>query len=437
MTSVSLDELAPALYKAKVSLDLKEVERAEEAAIQKINVKKQLKGFRKGKAPKHLIRSQFSGEIKNEMMVTLVNSCLPEVQKKLERDLYKIISVQSLEKNDLEFTFSSTPYVNLCKLKEAVLYDDTIEVVDSEIDDVLLEIQAQLAVNNKKLKNDPVYKEGDLVVIDFDLLIDGIPSGKPQENVHFILGRDKDGQQITDHILKEQPNFNEEFQLPGESKGGEKNLIQLISVKSVYELEYPPLDENFPKLIKSECKNLDEFRNMIKDDLSKKHARFLQEYQFDRALQVYQERSEVSISEDFLEHHFALSLERMGVNPGQLDQDTLAKHKEAFTKELKKHLIQEEMKRLAHKEKSYSNKEWIHYAAGHYDQVTVNRLKKLISGGPGSEKNGRQNKINEPDKEFYETLITQYLKFLTLNHLRENGVFKKGAKKPIQEAMKR
>ena len=127
----------------------------------------------------------------------------------------------------------------------------------------------------------------------------------------------------------------------------------------------------------------------------------------------------------------------MGVNPGQLDQDTLAKHKEAFTKELKKHLIQEEMKRLAHKEKSYSNKEWIHYAAGHYDQVTVNRLKKLISGGPGSEKNGRQNKINEPDKEFYETLITQYLKFLTLNHLRENGVFKKGAKKPIQEAMKR
>ena len=64
MTSVSLDELAPALYKAKVSLDLKEVERAEEAAIQKINVKKQLKGFRKGKAPKHLIRSQFSGENK-------------------------------------------------------------------------------------------------------------------------------------------------------------------------------------------------------------------------------------------------------------------------------------------------------------------------------------------------------------------------------------
>ncbi len=398
MGSISLNKLGPAKYKVKMVFKSQELLRAEALALKKINLKKQIKGFRKGKAPDHLLRSLFRGELARESSLNLVESSLPEIQKKLETSIHQIISIEWNDENSLNITFDCLPLVKFCKFREVVLYDDEIDVSDEMIDSVIQQYQLEIAQKTKIEKKIIKYQKGDLIIVDIEVLLDEIPIGAPQNGVSLILGQNKALEALEKHILDCQPALNAEFQindvLDGPDNKGKK-LTQIVSIQSVYELEYPAIDNNFPKLIDESFQDLKTLKEDIKNKIAKADEQAIQSEQSFYALKIYMQKSEIIISQIFFDHHFELYMKKIQVDKDNIGEDDLVKYRKDFEEALRYQIIREKLIQIA-----YENKD----------------IEKML----------KPDQLSEEDKVR-----------IILDLLRKKDIFKKGLKQTRQQIMQK
>lgn len=245
------------LVRMEIEIPAEEAQKEYDMAVRKISQHANIPGFRKGKAPKNIIESQYGVEaIKYEALESMLPYVFSQVIGENKLD---VITQPSVEKYEFELgkpltvtaTVELKPEVTLGEYKNLTVEVDEYKHPEDAFDRSLnsfLERSATLQdVTDRKVKNTDICK------IDFDGYVDGekIENGEGTDytldlsHSNFIPGF---AEQIVGHELNEEFDINVNFpEVYHEPKLAGKPAVFKIKLNKIQERVLPELNDEFAK----------------------------------------------------------------------------------------------------------------------------------------------------------------------------------------------
>ena len=247
---VSSDEFSPFIDKALNNLG-KDLE---------------IKGFRKGKAPKNIIEEHFGSEkVLIEAADLAVNETYKKVivENKIKAIFHPRIEIKKLAKgNNLVYTAKTAifPQITLPDYKSLVpkIKRKEIEVDEKEIKQTLVWLQKTRA--KLTLKNEPAQK-GDFIQIEYTLA--NKPGSDPIKD-GFILGEGRLLPGFEDNLVGMKAN-DEKKGIDLDSNGNK--FVVDVKMISVQDMELPEINDEFAKSL-GKFSGLDSLKNNIKEGIN-------------------------------------------------------------------------------------------------------------------------------------------------------------------------
>ncbi|MGL5440635.1 MAG: trigger factor [Filifactoraceae bacterium] len=235
-----------------------------------------IQGFRKGKAPRHLIEKMYGEGVFFEEAINLAfPSYFESAVKELELDVIDrpSIDVEDIEKGkDLVLTVEVAvkPDVALGQYKGLSAEKQCVEVSDDEIDKELA--KKQEAGSRLISITDRGVQEKDTVILDFEGFVDGEAfSGGKAERYSLVIGSNTFipgfEEQLIGTSIHEEKDVKVTF--PTDYNSDELKGKEAIFKCMIHEIKFkelPNLDDEFAKDI-SEHETLDELKKEIKEKL--------------------------------------------------------------------------------------------------------------------------------------------------------------------------
>ena len=159
-----------------------------EKAYAKLESKVSLKGFRKGKAPKELLRSRVSQEdVYNEALNSFLSENFTKAiqENNLHPYMQPTVEVKKISNEEVEcaLTIIGEPSVKLNSYKGLTIAKDEVTVSEEEINHEIKHLQEQNA--EIVVKEEGTVEKGNIVTIDFEGFVDGVAFDGG--NSHFIF----------------------------------------------------------------------------------------------------------------------------------------------------------------------------------------------------------------------------------------------------------
>ena len=261
-----------------VDLDDKDLEPYYKIGYKKLVKKITIPGFRKGKAPYHIIESQYGKEsILSEALDNILSDKTSEAIKESSLESYMPPKIELKNFNPIKFTIilPLQPKIALGEINKVKLEKIKDPDFESLIDEQINNLQKQFT---NWIPSSEKAQSGELISINIKIEING----------NSVLD-----QKNTDILLEEQ---NDEFapglikNLIGLKEGDSKNLDLKISknhpssemankkanfnitVNSVKKSDSPKLDANFAKMVSNnEIKTMNTLRKKIKTSVEENH----------------------------------------------------------------------------------------------------------------------------------------------------------------------
>ena len=275
---VQVEKLEKNMAKLTVEVSAEEVEKAIQTAYQKMRKNINIPGFRKGKAPRHLIEKMYGKEV---FYNDAIDNMLPSAYAKAVDECgEEIVSRPEIQVVQLEsgkpFIFTASvavkPEVVLGEYKGIQVDKAPVEVLDAEIE---AESTKEREANARTITvDDRAVQKGDIISLDFDGYVDGkaFEGGKSEDyeltigSGAFIPGFEE--QLVGAEIGKElevNVTFPEEYHAK-ELAG--KAAVFKCRVNSAKVKELPEVDDEFAQEV-SEFDTLDAYKEDIKAKLLK------------------------------------------------------------------------------------------------------------------------------------------------------------------------
>jgi len=266
----------------KVELTYEESAQAFQAAVQKTyrsQVKSiQIPGFRKGKAPRHLIERMYGKEVfyedaLNDMLPAMYDEAIKGCDEELIGQPEVNVDKLSTEEGVLvRFVQEIKPELNVSNYKGLSAVKPIAVVDDEDVEHELHHLQER---NSRLISvEDRPAQMGDTVVIDFDGYVDGKQfDGGKSEDFTLELGShsfiDNFEDQICGHNCGDEFEVNVKFpeEYHAENLSG-KDATFKCKLKEIKFKEVPELDDEFAKDV-SEFDTIDELRNNTRSELQK------------------------------------------------------------------------------------------------------------------------------------------------------------------------
>ena len=263
-------------YQLEILIDGEKFREAIVQAYRKNGKKINVPGFRKGKAPLHIIETYYGAEVFFEDALNLLyndaveeaisESGLKVIDDKMDFDL---VSISKDDGVDFKVSLTTYPEINLKKYKGLKAEKQPVKVEASEINAEL----KSLAERNARMISveDRAAVKGDTAVIDFEGFVDGkaFDGGKAEGHSlelgsgQFIPGFED---QIIGHNIGDEFDVNVEFPKDyGETTLAGKPAVFKVKLHEIKIRELPAIDDEFAKDV-SEFDTLKDF----KADLKKK-----------------------------------------------------------------------------------------------------------------------------------------------------------------------
>lgn len=274
----------------RVELEVEVGAEAFEAAVAKAykkNIGKlNIPGFRKGKAPRHLVEKLYGeGVFYEDAMNDLYPIALDEAIKESGYSYVEDnidLDVVSVGKEGLVFKAVITvkPEVTLGQYKGIEAPKTVKEVTDEDVEAEINKLQER---NSRMVSvEDRAAQEGDTVVFDFEGFVDEVAfEGGKAENYSLVLGSGQFIPGFEDQIIGK--SIDEEFDVnvtfPEEYQAEElagKPAVFKCKLHEIKVKELPELNDDFAKDC-SEFDTLDELKNDAKDRLTKANEKAAEE----------------------------------------------------------------------------------------------------------------------------------------------------------------
>ena len=263
-------------YQLEITVDGEKFREAIKEAYKKNGKKINVPGFRKGKAPLHIIETYYGSEIffedaLNLLYNDLVEDAIKESGLKVINDKmdFDLVSISKEDGADFKVSLTTYPEIEIGEYKGLKAEKTAVKVDAAEVN---AEVNAMAERNARMVSvEDRAAKKGDTVVIDFEGFTDckAFEGGKA-EGHSLVLGSGQFIPGFEDQIIGK--NIGDEFDVnvtfPEEYGAKElagKEAVFKVKLHEIKVKELPAVDDEFAKDV-SEFDTLKE----LKADLKKK-----------------------------------------------------------------------------------------------------------------------------------------------------------------------
>ncbi len=276
-------------------------------AFNKLAAKTSIDGFRKGKAPKNILKKVINPQsVCYEAVDEIAQSVLEEAIKEHNVELIDRPELNLGTVNETSCTFIFTcpvpPDVELGDYKNLGYHVEEVSVTDGDVEAELDKLKEQKA--ELEIKEEGELENGDISVIDYEGFKDGVPfEGGKGENFELTIGS---GQFIpgfeeqligmkTEEEKEINVTFPENYHVE-ELKG--QPVIFKVKLHEIKKKVLPELDEELIKDLKIENVNtLDELKEYYRANLLKSRKDWAENKALDEAINKLVEEAKVEIPE--------------------------------------------------------------------------------------------------------------------------------------------
>ncbi len=307
--SVQVEQLEGNKAKMTIEVAADKVTKALDQAYRKNKNRIAVPGFRKGKAPRKFLEKYYGNDLfYGDAVDILIDEAYPEAYDEVDLDIVSRpeVDVEQIEEGK-PFIFTAEvelkPPVTLGEYKGIEVKWVDREVTEADIDE---EVERERATNGRIVTVDEPAKEGDTVDIDYEGFTDGKAfDGGKAEGHKLILGSHSFIDTFEDQLVGKSAGdevdvnvtFPDEYHAP--DLAGKPALFK-VKVNGVERRELPEVDDDYVQEI-SEFDTVEEYRDDLKERLTKRKNDAARREQEDEALEKLADASEVEISKGMLE----------------------------------------------------------------------------------------------------------------------------------------
>ncbi len=356
-------------YELEIEVTSAEFEAAINIVFKKESKNMNVPGFRKGKAPRHIIENLYGKEVFFEAAVDhLYRDMVQEAVEKSELDVVAVtaFNIDKISKEDgvlAKLTVVTKPEVAVKDYKGLVVNKAKADVTDDEIN---AEIDRVRERNSRMITvEDRAVEDGDIANIDYEGFVDGVAfeGGKAEASDltigagQFIPGFEE---QVVGHNIGEEfdisVTFPEEYHAE-DLKG--KEAVFKIKLNSIKKKELPEIDDEFAKDV-SEFDTLEAYKEDVKEHLLKHKEEHIKAEMEEQIVDAVIGKLDGDIPEEMIEseideviNSFAYRLQSQGLNletylkyTGMTTDNLREQYKEQAEKQVKVRLALEKIAEL-------------------------------------------------------------------------------------------
>jgi len=358
-----------------VIVDKKNIQTKMDERLKELQKEVSLKGFRPGKVPPEVIKSQFGksiyGEVVDKILRETSNRALEEKKLKVAGQP-KIDLKQFGEGKDLnyELQIDCLPNVSLKSFEKFKATSFKIKIEDIIIDQKLKEIANQ----NKQFedKNEKAIK-GDQVSFDYSATVDGNKfEGSEGKGVQLELGKDLFLKGFDEQLIgvkKNETKTIESFLPPNHPKKELANKKTKFECK-ILNIKKPiasKIDDNFAKLMGA--KDIKDLKSLIEKQISSQYSQALNSITKKEILDQIEKNHQVDLPQNLIDQEIAIMTQN-------LKPEEKEKHK------IKNEKIAKSRIKLGLLLNEYGEKNNLKVS----DEEVRSEIQKQIKGMPGQEK---------------------------------------------------
>ena len=358
-----------------IVIDKKTIQEKLEKKLSDLQSEVSLKGFRPGKVPPTVIKSQFGkaiyGEVIDKILHESSNKALKE--KKIKAAGQPKIDLKTFgEGKDLNYTIevNSLPEVNLAAFGKYTANEYLLKIENKIVDDKIKDI----AKNNKTFSDkSEKSQKGDLIIFDYSASVNGEKfEGSEGKSTRLEIGKDLFLKGFDEKLigLKKEENKTIEVNLPENYPNKDlankkaKFECKIINVQKAIESK---IDDTFAKNMGA--KDLSDLKSLIEKQISTQYRQSLDSITKKEILDQIEKLHKIELPKNLVEQEIHLMTH-------QLKKDEADKHK---TKNLQ---IAESRIKLGLILNEYGEKNNLKVS----DEEVQGEVQKQIKGMPGQEK---------------------------------------------------
>jgi trigger factor len=250
---VSLTATSGLERRLEVAVPAQRVSTEVEQRLKQISRTARLKGFRPGKAPYAVIKSQYGDQVRGEVISDLIRSSFAEAvsQEKLSPAAGPRIEPIAVDPGaDLKYaaTFEVLPEIHVKPVDTIPIDKPTAEVTEADIEAMIESMRRQRPVFTKVER---AAQDNDRVTVDYTSSVDGEPlKGGEGKDVTFIIGSNRVMTELEQGVKGASAGESRTVSVafPAEHPNKElagKTAEFRLEVKQVEEQSLPPVDEEF------------------------------------------------------------------------------------------------------------------------------------------------------------------------------------------------
>ncbi len=258
---VDIEDVSSCRKTLKIEIPPEDVNAEFEKAYEEVRTTALIPGFRKGRAPRNVIKMRFGEYIKSEV----IDKLLPPAFEKAATDAnleilrpldvtdinppFDEISVKENEPLAFEITVDVKPEIEIPDLAQLEVEKGDVNVRKEDVDNYLNELREEQA-DFIPVEDRPV-QEGDYVTLSILATSDGEVLEEQEELVSEV-GENMPIPEIAQHLIGMKPGDEKEFSisLPEDHKMGHlagKEVDFSVTLHKITEKHLPALDDDFAK----------------------------------------------------------------------------------------------------------------------------------------------------------------------------------------------
>jgi len=327
-----IDKLKNCMYELNITLSADEANKHLNLAYDKINKSVQVPGFRKGKAPIDVLKKNYEGLAKEELIDSVVPLYYQEAMK--ETDIEPVAEPNLVDINfekDSGITFKikipMKPEIKLARYKGIKLAKKKADVTIKDVDDMLAKLKEQHA-EFRSLESSQV-KENDYIVCDIVCNVDGeviedkknitLPVKKEFPIPELVKGLEgaKPKEEVSVEAILPEKIYEDKY-------AGKKGKFSIV-IHEIKEKILPDLDDDFAKKLGA-FEKLEDLKKKLEDDIKiykkRQQEEDLQNQLVDKLLKYNKFSTPESLVEkekEILTDQFNKNLASSGVKEQQAD----------------------------------------------------------------------------------------------------------------------
>lgn len=340
---VTVNEVGVLTKKLKIVLPEEEVTKELDAGFRKIKNEARIKGFRRGKVPRHILEQTYGHQVRAEVAEKLVQATYFDAVEKEKLDVVAHPEIKTpVFEEDGSFSYEAEvdtrPQFELQDYKGMDIEKEKITVTDAEIDAAIDGLRREVAP--LRSVEDRAVQERDIVIADFDGFHEGEQIKQVHgENVNVDVGTGRHGQEFENKLIGmqkgEEASVEVDFDAdsPNPLLAGKKVEFK-VRVNDIKERVLPELDDEFARDVGEDFDSLSALRQHIKEKILAEKEQALEGDISDRIMQKLLEANQFEVPSRLVQHEIneyikqteetlqrgGLSLEAAGISRAETEE---------------------------------------------------------------------------------------------------------------------